>query len=45
MVTGVYKGLVGDESNTAIAKAAPKMFLSGILVSLFAAAAAGLFVW
>ncbi|MDR3116772.1 MAG: nucleoside transporter [Bifidobacteriaceae bacterium] len=45
MVTGVYKGLADEESNNAIARNVPRMFLSGVLVSLFAAAAVGLFVW
>ncbi|MDR3127967.1 MAG: nucleoside transporter [Bifidobacteriaceae bacterium] len=45
IVTGVYKGIADEEANDAISKNVPKMFLSGILVSLLAAASVGLFVW
>ena len=45
MVVGAFKTIANDETNNAISKQVPKMFLSGILVSLLSAAIAGLFVW
>ena len=45
MIIGCFKGIVGDEENTHIAKNVGFMLLSGILVSLMSAALAGLFVW
>lgn len=45
MILGAFKGLVSKEKNDYIAAHVPQMLLSGILVSLLSAAAAGLFVW
>ncbi|GAK30947.1 purine nucleoside transport protein [Weissella oryzae SG25] len=45
MIIGTFKGLVTKEKSDFISKRVPFMLLSGILVSLLSAAAAGLFVW
>ena len=45
MIIGAFKGLVDKDKNDYISARVPYMLLSGILVSLVSAAAAGLFVW
>ena len=45
MIIGAFKGLTGKKVNDLISSQAGYLMLSGILVSLLAAATAGIFVW
>ena len=45
MIIGAFKGLTGKKVNDLISPQAGYLMLSGILVSLLAAATAGIFVW
>jgi nucleoside permease NupC len=45
MVIGCYKGIADEKSNEAVASQVPRIFLSGVLVSVLSAAVAGMFCW
>jgi purine nucleoside transport protein len=45
LINGTFKTVAKDDTNVAISKEVPRIFLCGVLVSLLSAGIAGLFIW